>query len=297
MNNYPTIRQLQYLDALHKTNNFGRAAELCFVTQPTLSSAIKELEKTIGIDVIDRSKVKQIKLTPYGLSLIQTAQNIFKELDKSLQDALERQKPLSGRFRLGVIPTIAPYMLPHILPLLQKQFPDMQFEITENMSANLIKTLNEGNLDLIIMAFPYETPNIQQESLFEEPFDCAAPDNVFKNKSIRLEDLNDHQILLLEDGHCLRDHALAACKLQKSEDKNMLKAASLLTLTQMVGQGYGLTLLPKMALENNIIPSNVTLHTFKSPAPKRKIGFSWIEGTALNNNIEAIRHFLKSALK
>ena len=297
MKNYPTIRQLQYLYALNETNHYGRAAQKCFVTQPTLSSAIQELEKNLGIDVIDRSRAKHIKLTDFGKSLVRSSKNIFQELDMALQNALEAQKPLSGPFRLGLIPTIAPYLLPKILPGLQKQFPDMSFEITENMSANLVEQLDEGQLDLVIMAFPYDTPNLKQEVLLEEPFFCAAPENFFKKKTISMEELNDKKILLLQDGHCLRDHALTACKLQNLQDKSPLSATSLITLIQMVGQGYGATLLPKMVIQEGRIPNNVEIYKFKSPVPSRKIGLAWRSGTVLDKNIYAIRNHLKTAIK
>jgi len=297
MQNYPTIRQLQYLNALSKTNNYRRAAEKCFVTQPTLSSAIQELEKTLDADVIDRSRAKQIKLTPLGLSLVKSSKNIFNELDSVLQDALETQKPLSGAFRLGLIPTIAPYLLPQILPKLQNKFPDMSFEITEDMSANLVAQLDKGELDLAIMAFPYDTPNLQQEILIEEPFYCAAPIKFFKQKTISMNDLDDKKILLLQDGHCLRDHALAACKLQRREEISSLSATSLITLIQMVGQGYGVTLLPKMVTDAGPLPNNVKIYKFKSPVPMRKIGLAWRNGTALDKNINAVREYLKTTIK
>ncbi len=297
MKNYPTVRQLQYLFVLNTTNHYGRAAELCFVTQPTLSSAIKELEKTIGADVIDRSRAKYIKLTPLGKSLVQKSKIIFDAFDTILQDATESQKPLSGSFRLGLIPTIAPYLLPIILPKLQKKFPDMAFEITEDMSANLVSDLDKNFLDLVIMAFPYDTPNIKQIIMMEESFYCAAPADSFKHKKISLDDLDNQKILLLQDGHCLRDHALTACKVQKRADKNSLSATSLITLIQMVGQGYGVTLLPEMVVKAGSLPPNVEIYKFKSPSPTRKIGLAWRENTALNKNINAVSDYLKTIIK
>lgn len=301
MKNYPTIRQLQYLSALNETNHYGRAAEKCFVTQPTLSSAIQELEKILDVDVIDRSRAKNIQLTSFGKSLVSSSQNIFKELDSVLHHALEAQKPLSGSFRLGLIPTIAPYLLPKILPQLQKAFPNMSFEITEDMSAHLVDQLDKGQLDLVIMAFPYHTPNLKQETLIEEPFYCAAPAKTFSHKTLSLKDLDTQKVLLLQDGHCLRDHALAACKVQQNEEqssqKSSLSATSLITLMQMVGQGYGVTLLPKMVLDAGTLPSNVEIYKFKSPVPTRKIGLAWRNGTVLEKNILAVRKHLKKLLK
>ena len=293
MKNYPTLRQLQYLKAIDETKNFGRAAIKCNVTQPTLSSAIKELENILGVLVIDRSQHKKVKITPYGQKLIKSSKEIFKELDGVLQQAIEENKPLSGLFRIGFIPTIAPYLLPQILPLLQNKFKNMQFEIIESVSAQLVEKLDTGDLDLAIMAFPYDLPNLRHAILFEEPFFCAAKKNTFKNKTISLSDLDDHKILLLEDGHCLRDHALTACKLQKREDKNTLSATSLLTLSQMAGQGYGLTLLPKMVMNAGAIPDTVEIYKFSSPAPTRTIGVAWRPYSPIDKNINAVCDFLK----
>ena len=297
MKNYPSIRQLQYLSVLSETNHYGRAAELCNVTQPTLSSAIKELEKTIGADVIDRSRAKYIKLTSLGKFLVYKSEIIFDAFDTILQESVESQKPLSGSFRLGLIPTIAPYILPVILPKLQNKFPDMAFEITEDLSANLISNLDSNNLDLVIMAFPYDTPDLKQTIIIEEAFYCAAPMGSFQHKKILLDDLNNQNILLLQDGHCLRDHALTACKVRNKAHKNTLSATSLITLIQMVGQGYGMTLLPEMVIKAGSFPPNVEIYEFEKPSPTRKIGLAWRENTSLNKNINAVGDFLKTIIQ
>jgi LysR family hydrogen peroxide-inducible transcriptional activator len=199
--------------------------------------------------------------------------------------------------RLGLIPTIAPYLLPDILPDLQKTFKNVEFQIIEDMSANLVEKLHSGAIDIALMAFPYETKDLNQLTFFEEYFYCAAQEGTFKkDQKLALHDLDDHKLLLLEDGHCLRDHALSACKLQNIEDQKALSATSLQTLIQMVSQGYGITLLPEMVLNQGIIPKNVTLHAFKKPAPYRTIGVAWRQKDPRELDITTIIVKMKSIL-
>lgn len=293
----PTIRQMQYLLMLHKAMNFRRAAELCHITQPTLSAAIKEMESLLGLPVLDRSRKKRVVFTPFGLEVVETAQKIMPQLDQLTDKAKHMAQPLSGPMRLGLIPTIAPYLLPDILPDLQKTFENIEFQIIEDMSANLIKRLHAGEIDIAIMAFPYETKDLNQLTFFEEPFYCAAKKGFFeKDKKLTLQDLDSQKLLLLEDGHCLRDHALSACKLQDVQDKKTLSATSLLTLIQMVAQGYGITLLPEMVLNQGVIPKNTSLHAFKKPVPSRKIGVAWRQKDPQETDIITIITKMKSIL-
>jgi len=297
MNNYPTIRHFQYLRALEQTNNFAKAAEECLVTQPTLSAGIKEMENILGLPLIDRGTGKKMLFTAYGRDVLQTAHQIMNNLEALGDITRERAKPLSGPFRIGLIPTIAPYLLPTILPYLQKHFPDMDFQITEKMSHILVEQLEQGLLDYVIMAFPFDTPSLMQDMFFEEPFLCAAPHNTFKAKTITLNDLDDHKILLLEDGHCLREHALSACRLQNIHEKQTFSATSLPTLVQMAAQGYGLTLLPEMMVKNEILPDSLSLYKFKKPLPTRTIGGLWRPSSTKNNNIQAVHKKLRPLLK
>lgn len=272
----PTIRQLQYLLMLSEAMNFHRAAELCHITQPTLSAAIREMENLLGLDVLDRSRRKVVVFTPFGLEVIETAKKIIPHLKSLKAQAQRMAEPLSGPMRIGLIPTIAPYLLPDFLPKLQKSFKNIDFQIVEDMSAGLIDKLHNGIIDFAIMAFPYETKDLNQLTLFEEPFYCAAKPQDFDNtKKLSLQDLQEYRILLLEDGHCLRDHALSACQLQESKDKRTFSATSLLTLIQMVDQGYGITLLPEMSIKQGLIPKGVELYRFQSPPPVRKVGVCW----------------------
>ena len=297
MINLPTLRQLQYLTVLHEAQNFGKAAAICHVTQPTLSQAIIEMENLLGAKVLDRSKRKVVAFTSFGLEVIQTTQNIMPELEAMMDSARQTQEPLSGVMRLGIIPTIAPYLLPLFLPDLQKQFPKMEFQITEDMSHNLIENLENSKIDIALMALPFETKNLKTTSLFKEEFFCAAPKGVFKkDQKVNIADLDDQNLLLLQDGHCLRDHILSACQKTDMATNQPLKATSLQTLIQMVGQGCGLTLLPAMVAEQGGIPKNVILHSFKNPKPTREIGLVWQGNSYKSANITALIKHLKKLL-
>lgn len=276
MQNLPTIRQMQYLMALYEVKNHRRAAEICHITQPTLSGAIQEMENLLGLPVLDRSRKKVVVFTPFGLEVIDIIKTIMPQLDQLIDRAKRMAQPLSGPMRLGLIPTIAPYLLPDILPKLQKKFNNIDFQIVEDISSNLITKLHAGTIDMALMAFPYDTKDLNQITFFEEPFYCATPKGLFDTKqTLSLQDLDSHKLLLLEDGHCLREHALSACKLQNIKDKKTLSATSLPTILQMVAQGYGITLIPEMMIGQGGIPKGVELFGFKTPLPTRKIGATW----------------------
>lgn len=298
MINLPTLRQLQYLSALHDTKNFRKAAEKCRVTQPTLSQAIQEMENVLGAKLLDRTRRKIVTFTPFGKDVLSTIKTIMPPLEKMVETAKQVQEPLSGTIRLGIIPTIAPYLLPDILPHLQKEFPKMNFQITEDMSHILTQNLQEGKIDIALLALPFDTKNMKQAKLFKEPFYCAAPKGTFtRNKKISLSDLENKNLLLLQDGHCLRDHVLSACKKSHIKNGQDLNTTSLHTLLQMVGQKYGLTLIPEMVLNKGIIPRNVTIHSFKNPVPSREIGLIWPGDSYKNANIMAVITKLKTLLK
>ncbi len=270
----PTLKQLDYLIALKQEGSFSKAAEHCFVTQSTLSAGIKELENTLGHILVDRSS-RDIILTPLGEDIFEQALKISNQVDELVMLAKNQEEPLTGTLRLGVIPTIAPYMLPRILPSLQQDFPGLNIELHEDLTERLIEQLMRRKLDILLMAFPHATQDIEHHILFEEPFVIAAPHNRYKKQSVSLDFLDDKSVLLLEDGHCLRDHALQACKLQKTAQKRTFSATSLPTLIQMINHGYGVTLLPKMAAEAGTLPANIDILEFKSPKPTRQIGLAW----------------------
>ena len=297
MINAPTLRQMQYLLALCKTKNFGRAAKACFVSQPTLSQAVVEMETILGAKLLDRSQRKKVAFTALGLDILSSATRILNEAETMVEKARAANEPLSGIIRLGVIPTIAPYLLPDILSSLQKQFPKFDFQLNENTSANLIAALEENEIDIALMALPYETRDLKQTTLFEEDFICASPKGTFtQNQILTVKDLDTHNLLLLQDGHCLRDHILSACKKSDDAKEQPFKATSLATLIQMVGQKFGITLLPAMVAKNGALPQTIDLHSFAAPAPSRQIGLVWNDRSYKKPNIEAIIKHLKKSL-
>ncbi len=293
----PTIKQLQYLAALAEELNFQRAADKCYVSQSTLSAGIMEMENLLGLSVIDRKNRKKMTLTPFGAEVLKTAHNVLSQINELTARAQNITAPLSGPFRLGIIPTIAPYLLPAILPKLQSAFPNLEIHITENLTAHLIEQLHQGDIEFAILAFPYETPDLEQEIFYEEPFFAAAKKGTFKTEKIRIEDLEQHNLLLLEDGHCLRDHALSACKIEFSTDQKSLSATSLLTLIQMAGQGNGITLLPEMVVKQGFFPKSLEITSFKTPKPTRKIGAAWRKACLQNETIKAVLQALKNSIQ
>lgn len=299
MRNLPTLRQMQYLATLAAHGSFRRAADSCNVTQSTLSAGLQEMEEIMGAALVDRANRRAVRFTPLGETVARESRVILDRAESLLYTAQSETRPLSWPLRLGVIPTIAPYFLPKILKPLQRDLPALDLHIHELRSAQLVEKIQDGSLDVGLMAFPYDTGALTQSVLFEEDFVCAAPPGAFpKKKKLTMADLEDQKLLLLEDGHCVRDHALAACKLQPLQEQKTLSAASLSTLVQMVHQGYGLTLLPAMAAEGNaFLPKSLTLRPFSSGAPKRKIGLAYQKGGLRERDIKLVAATLHKILK
>ena len=296
MEYYPTIRQLQYLDALFEHKSFSKAAEHCNVTQSTLSAGIKELETLLDQRLVDRSR-KQISLTNFGLTVLSEARVILSHAHEIKAKAKALGAPLSGTVKLGIIPTIAPYLLPEILPALHEKFPDLNLQLTEDQSARIFEQLKLGSLDVILLAFPYETPGMEQTLLFEEPFYLACPKGQWQDhKNVSISALKDKELLLLEEGHCLRDHALAACKFRAKADVNTFNATSLPTLIQFVQHGYGITLLPAMTVKSGIIPPNIDILSFKKPAPTRQIGMAWRKNHPQEKEFKLLLEMIKKII-
>lgn len=294
----PTIKQLQYLIALADYKTFSQAAEYCNITQPTLSAGIAALENLLGQELVDRSHTKQVVLTPMGEDVLARARNIVQQAEALVERAQYASDPLSGPLRLGIIPTIAPYLLPRCLPALRKQYPRLELQLFEDLSARIVKELQNGHIDLLLMAFPYEAHNIESYILFEEPFVLACPKGSWpKGRAVRTENLDPEKLLLLEEGHCLRDHALAACKLTLPDTKKAFNATSLSTLVQMVQHNYGMTLLPEMAVKAEAIPDNIDILEFTSPRPTRQIGIAWRKGNQRAETFKEIGNTIKTILK
>jgi LysR family hydrogen peroxide-inducible transcriptional activator len=298
MENLPTLRQMQYLLALSDAKSFQKAAEACNVTQSTLSGGLKDMESILGSPVIDRSSRKLVRFTPLGESILKQGRAIVSQMEDIAYRARSMNEPLSWPLKMGVIPTIAPYLLPKLLKPLQKSLPKLQLHIHELRSQHIVEKLNDGTIDFALMAFPFDLKGLHEHRLFHEKFVIAAPPGSFKGKSsVTMNDLAHEKILLLEDGHCLREHALEACKLQSLAETKTLSAASLSTLVQLVHQGYGVTFLPEMALGSDaMLPRGLVTRPIKGADMGRDIGFAWKKGGLRDRDIatvvKAMEHIL-----
>lgn len=267
------LRDLKYLVTLVDHGHFGKAADACFVSQPALSMQIKKLEETLGIALIERTN-KTFLLTPTGQLIAEQARAILSQVDTMHDIAKLAKDPFSGELRLGVIPTLAPYLLPHIVPGFVKLFPKLTIFLIEQQTATLLQTMKQGKLDAAILALPIAEENIRCEALFDEEFMLAVPTShaLSKRKSIKSSDLEDNILLLLEDGHCLREQALAVCHYARASESKSFQATSLETLRHMVASGVGITLMPKLSCQTN---EGITYVPFSTPKPSRTVGLIW----------------------
>lgn len=271
----PSLKQLRYLVALEEHRHFGKAAVACFVSQSTLSAGLKELETALDAELVERNN-RTIVFTALGLEVAQRARRVLREAEELAELAAKGREPLSGRLRLGVIPTIAPYLLPKTLPALRKAYPKLQLYLTEDQTARLLTLLEDGTLDLVLLALPYHAGEVETLPLFKDGFHLVArKDNpLAQKKTIALADLKDADLLLLAEGHCLRDHALAACRLPQADSG--FAGASLNTLVEMVAGGLGVTLLPDMAVPTHVPKSGeLVARPFDRSGAGRQIGLAW----------------------
>jgi LysR family hydrogen peroxide-inducible transcriptional activator len=281
----PTIRQLQYLKLLAEHGAFGRAADAAHVTQPTLSAGIQELERTLGAPVVDRARSGVI-LTPVGEEALRRAHAILNEAEELMQAAQNAGKPLTGRFRLGVIPTIAPYLLPRALPALRKKFPELRLFLREDLTQRLLTSLKAGQLDAALIALPFDTAGLGWAHVSDDELLAASPqDHPWAQVSKVAPSADDTgDLILLEDGHCLRDHVLAACGLKPpkaADDDEGFAATSLPTLVQMVGSGLGVTFLPAMAVEAGLTTAvPIAVRPLAVERPSREIVVVWRAGSS-----------------
>lgn len=269
----PSLRQLRYFVALAKELNFTRAAELCFVGQSTLSAGLKELEESLGICLVERDR-QHVSLTPIGLELLDRAKFILAASEDLVEFASASRKPMSATIRLGVIPTIAPFLLPNVLPEIRERFPNLKIMLREDLTANLLKRLTEHQLDFALIALPYDTEGLLVKELFNDEFWLVAreDDPALKGKEIRMPTKMAERLLLLEEGHCLREHTMQACKRSDIHNADSMEATSLLTLLQMVESGMGIALLPEMAVKGGLLNgSELLARPLAPPAPKRVI--------------------------
>ena len=281
----PTIRQLQYLKLLAEHRAFGKAAEAAHVTQPTLSAGIQELERTLGAPVVDRARSGVI-LTAVGEAALARAHVILGEAEALVEAARNAGQPLTGRFRLGVIPTVAPYLLPKVLPLLRARFPKLRLFLREDLTQRLIALLKAGQLDAALIALPFDMAGLAHAHVSDDELLAALPAShpLAAERETPLAALEGEDLILLEDGHCLRDHTLAACGLRPPKatgDEEAFAATSLPTLVQMVGSGLGVTFLPAMAVEAGLTDSApVVVRHVKAEHPSREIVVAWRAGSS-----------------
>lgn len=289
------IRDLKYLVAVADFCHFGKAAEACFVSQPGLSMQIKKLEETLGVQLIERTN-KNVMLTEAGKSMTQYARNILLDVDHMKEAARTLQDPFSGNLHIGIIPTLAPYLLPHILPELSALFPKLILHLIEDTTDNLVEKLMAGNLDIVLLALPIEDENLIAAPLFEEKFYLLVSDQhpLSKAKKVNISDLDEQVLLLLKDGHCLRNQALQACQRTHVINTTNFQATSLETLKQMVAFHSGVTLMPELACRKE---KGISYIPFASPSPKRTIGLIARTASPKKLLLEKISEAIKASLK
>ena len=278
------LRDLHYFVALADHRHFGRAAAASFVSQPTLSTQIRKLEDELGLILIERSP-RKVMLTPAGSELAERARRILAEVEQLKEAARRARDPEAGRVRLGIFPTLAPYLLPHVVPRLRARFPRLELLLAEDKTEVVLKQLREGRLDAGVLALPQHDPSLHVEFLFEEPFVLATPAAHRLTQAaheLQLRDLAGEHLLLLEDGHCLRDQALDVCAHAGAGEHDGFRATSLETLRQMVAAGVGITLLPTLAVKPPVAePDGLSVLRFATPPPSRRIGMVWRKSSAM----------------
>ncbi|NVE94384.1 hydrogen peroxide-inducible genes activator [Altererythrobacter lutimaris] len=273
----PTIKQLQYLVSLHEHGHFGRAADASFVSQSTLSAGIRELESLLGVTLVERSR-RVVRFTALGDQVVAKAHKLLREAEE-LSDLVQAAgKPLSGELRMSVIPTIAPFMLPRILPRLKQERPDLKLLLREETSADAVESLQHGRVDCVLLALPFDTGEVDSEHILDDEIFVAFPKDDPRDPPAEIPPtmIDEGRLLLLEDGHCLRDHALAACNRPELRASASMIGTSLHTLVQMVDNDLGLTMLPQMALEAGILDgTDVVARPLKSKSASRDIALIW----------------------
>jgi len=277
----PTLKQLQYLVALRTHGHFGRAADACFVTQSTLSAGIKELESLIGVILVERTK-RVVRFTPLGVRVAEKAQRILREAEELADMVRAAGKPLAGELRMGVIPTIAPFLLPSLLPRLRQQWPDLRLYLREETSQAACDSLHRGQLDCVLLALPYRCGDVDSVTLFDDRLMIAFPPGGAEGlpEAVTPAVIDEDKLLLLEDGHCLKDHALAACNRPELRAEASIMGTSLHTLVQMVDNGLGMTLIPEMAVRAGILEhTGVEARPLNADHASRRIALVWRKGS------------------
>ncbi|GAA3916971.1 DNA-binding transcriptional regulator OxyR [Luteimonas lutimaris] len=284
------LRDLKYFVALAEHLHFGRAAAACFVSQPTLSTQVRKLEEELGVPLVERAP-RKVMLTPAGRDVAARARRIVADIEQMREAARRSQDPEAGTVRLGIFPTLGPYLLPHVVPNIRARFPQLELLLVEEKSDVLLARLHEGRLDAALLALPVHDDQLHAEFLFEEPFVLAVPEThaLAQRSALSLADLADQRLLLLADGHCLRDQALDVCHMAGASEKGEFQATSLETLRQMVAAEVGVTLLPTLAVKPPVARSeNIHLVPFRDPPPSRRIAMVWRRSSAMAGFLEQL---------
>ena len=295
----PSVRHLRYLTALHDHGHFGRAADACHVTQSTLSASIKELESVLQVTLVDRSK-RHIVLTPVGVETVERARKIVKEVEDLVSFTTASREPLSSTLRMGAIPTVGPFLLPRVLPSLRKTYSRLKLYLVEDVTERLITLLHHGDLDVVLLALPRDCGAVETVVLFEDPFVVALPrgHSLAKVANIKPQHLLSEDLLLLKDGHCLRDHALTALRRLADQRLVEFEATSLPTLVQMVDNGLGTTLLPALAIDAGLLRgTKLIARPLLNSELARKIALAWRRGTGRREEFRLLAKELSARAK
>jgi LysR family transcriptional regulator, hydrogen peroxide-inducible genes activator len=292
-----TLRQLRYLGALAQHRHFGRAAAACGVTQPALSMQIRDLEAELGVELVER-RPGEVLLTEIGAEVVRRSDTLLTAASDLIEYARHRGRPLNGDLRLGVIPTLAPYVLPRILPLVQRRYPGLHIELRETQTRLLLDELARRSLDVVMLALPVDDSELETMRLFEDPFLLALPagEAASGGNPVSVSAIDPQRLILLEEGHCLRDQALAFCASQRRDATMSLGATSLTTVMQMVANGYGMTLVPQVAIDVEVRDGRIGLARFADPAPGRTIGLAWRRTSPRKADFLALGQLIADAL-
>ena len=293
----PTLKQVRYLVAVSESGHFGKAAASCHVSQSTLSAGIAELEDVLGVPLVERNN-RAVILTLLGEEVVRRGRSILLDVEdlRSLCDA--SAEPFAGKLRLGVIPTIAPFILPGLLNRMRTEHPGFKLFIREDLSGNLVELLHHGELDALLLALPFPAERVETMPLFEDEFMFACPKNhpLAAAKTLNVEQLKGQELLLLEDGHCLREHALDACSLKEAQVSVPYQATTLNTIVQMVANGIGITVLPKMAVAANVLRgTDVQVRPFDAQGVSRAVGLMWRKKSPRRNEFQLLGNFIQDA--
>jgi len=293
------LRDLKYLVALADERHFGRAAERCFVSQPTLSAQIRKLEEYLGVLLVERQP-KRVSVTPAGEKIVERARRVLREADAIVELAKADRDPLAGSLKVALIPTVGPYLLPHVVRRLKRALPRLKLLLYEYQTAPLLEKLRDGEIDMGILALPVQMDGLEAVELYDEAFTLAVPADhpLAEKERVTAQDLHGVPVLLLEDGHCLRDQALEVCSRVGVQESQDYRATSLETLRQMVAAGHGVTLLPEFAAASPVGSARgLRIKPFVKPAPARTIGAVWRKSTTRGPAIEAIANAVRAAMK